>query len=179
MGDATHRRSRHLEEMEPLGLATEVGRGTAARRRVGGVNLAAALLLVISGAAGLIYQLLWAKQLSLVVGADVFAVTTAVSAFFGGLAIGGWLLGRWADRWERPGLLYGGLEMGIAVLGVGSTLVLGTASGWWARLEAAAGWLAWLAPFALVGLPALLMGGTVPVLTRLVVPTGGPVNFFV
>jgi len=158
--------------METLGLATEVTRDTVARQRVGGVNLAAALLLVVSGAAGLIYQLLWAKQLSLVVGAEVFAVTTAVSAFFAGLAIGGWLLGRWADRWERPGLLYGGLEIGIAVLGVGSTLGLATASGWWARLESAAGWLAWLVPFALVGLPALLMGGTVPVLTRLIVPTG-------
>lgn len=172
MGHATHRRSRHLETMQILGLATEVTRGAVPRQRVGGVHLAAALLLVVSGAAGLIYQLLWAKQLSLVVGADVFAVTTAVSAFFAGLAIGGWLLGRWADRWERPGLLYGGLETGIAVLGVGSTLVLATASGWWARLEAAAGWLAWLVPFALVGLPALLMGGTVPVLTRMIVPTG-------
>lgn len=162
--------------MKTLGLATEVPRGVVARQRVGEVNLVAAVLLVISGAAGLIYQLLWAKQLSLVVGADVFAVTTAVSAFFAGLAAGGWLLGRWADRWERPGLLYGGLEVGIAVLGVGSTLVLATASGWWARLESAAGWLAWLVPFALVGLPAFLMGGTVPVLTRLVVPTGARVE---
>jgi len=110
--------------MEIRSLATDVAQGAAARQQVGGVSLAAALLLVISGAAGLVYQLLWAKQLSLVVGADVYAVTTAVSAFFAGLAVGGWLLGRWADRWERPGLLYAGLEVGIAVLGVGSTLIL-------------------------------------------------------
>jgi spermidine synthase len=150
--------------------AVGVGRRVVARQAADDVTLTAALLLVVSGAAGLVYQLLWVKQLSLVVGADVFAVTTAVSAFFAGLAVGGWFLGRWADRWERPALLYGGLEAGIALLGVGSTLVLARATGWWARLDSAVGWIAWLVPFALVGLPALLMGGTVPVLMRLVAP---------
>jgi spermidine synthase len=140
------------------------------------VTLVASLLLLVSGAAGLVYQLLWVKQLSLVVGADVFAVTIGVSAFFAGLAGGGWLFGRWADRWERPGLLYAGLEAGIALLGVGSTLVLSTATGWWARLDSAAGGIAWLVPFALVGLPALLMGGTLPVVTRLVAPEAGGVE---
>src|SRR5579864_8178380 len=48
-----------------------------------------ALLLFGSGAASLVYQLLWIKQLSLVVGVEVYAVTVAVSAFFAGLAIGG------------------------------------------------------------------------------------------
>jgi spermidine synthase len=153
-----------------------VTRGAVARQAAGDATLVATLLLVLSGAAGLVYQLLWVKQLSLVVGADVFAVTTAVSAFFAGLAAGGWLLGPWADRWERPGLLYGGLEAGIALLGVGSTLVLATATGWWARLDSAVGWLAWVVPFALVGLPALLMGGTLPVLMRLVAPAGERVD---
>lgn len=162
--------------MGPIHCAVGVTRGAVAPRTAADMTLLPALLLVASGAAALAYQLLWVKQLSLVVGVDVFAVTTAVSAFFAGLAAGGWLLGRWADRWERPGLLYAGLEAGIAVLGVGSTLVLATATGWWARLALAAGWLAWLVPSALVGLPALLMGGTVPVLTRLVAPAGRRVD---
>ena len=38
-----------------------------------------ALLLFASGATALIYQVLWIKQLSLVVGVDVYAVTTGVS----------------------------------------------------------------------------------------------------
>jgi spermidine synthase len=166
---------RDLGGLEVMGMkqaAVGATRSVVARQAAGDVTLVAALLLVASGTAGLVYQLLWAKQLSLVVGADVFAVTTAVSAFFTGLAAGGWLLGRWADHWERPGLLYGGLEAGIALLGVGTTLVLATATGWWARLDSALGWVAWLVPFALVGLPALLMGGTLPVLMRLVAPTG-------
>ena len=47
-----------------------------------------ALLLCISGAAALVYQVLWIKQLSLVVGVEVYAITTGISAFFAGLAIG-------------------------------------------------------------------------------------------
>ena len=60
------------------------------------------LLLFISGAASLIYQVLWIKQLALVVGVEVQAVTTGVSAFFAGLAVGGWVFGRLADRLARP-----------------------------------------------------------------------------
>ena len=74
-----------------------------------------ALLLFASGAAALVYQILWIKQLSLVVGVDVHAVTTGVSAFFAGLALGGVLFGRWADRLPRPFLLYAFLELGVAV----------------------------------------------------------------
>ena len=47
------------------------------------------VLLFLSGVAALVYQTLWVKQLALIVGVDVYAVTTAVRAFFPGLAIGG------------------------------------------------------------------------------------------
>jgi spermidine synthase len=71
-------------------------------------------VLFASGAAALIYQLLWIKQLSLVVGVDVYAVTIAVSAFFAGLAAGGALFGRVADRLGRPLRLYALLELAWA-----------------------------------------------------------------
>ena len=48
-------------------------------------------LVFASGFAGLVYQVLWIKQLSLVVGVEVYAITTGISAFFAGLALGGWL----------------------------------------------------------------------------------------
>ena len=47
-----------------------------------------ALLLFFSGVAALVYQAIWIKQLALVVGVDVYAVTTGVSGFFAGLALG-------------------------------------------------------------------------------------------
>ena len=83
------------------------------------VRLLLALVLFASGAAALIYQVLWIKQLSLVVGVEVYAVTTAVSAFFAGLALGCTLFGRWGDRLVRPCQLYALLELGIAGLGAG------------------------------------------------------------
>lgn len=125
-----------------------------------------ALLLFVSGAAALVYQVLWIKQLSLVVGVEVYAITTGISAFFAGLALGGLVFGRWADRSRQPVLLYAGLEVLVAVLGVGTTFAMSLAAGPFAWLEQHVGLLAWVLPFALVGLPALLMGGTLPVLVR-------------
>jgi len=129
-------------------------------------SLIPALLLCISGAAALVYQVLWIKQLSLLVGVEVYAITTGISAFFAGLALGGWLFGRWADRLQQPVLLYAGLEVLVAMLGVGATVAMGLAASAFAWLQGHVGVLAWLLPFALVGIPAVLMGGTLPVLVR-------------
>ncbi|MDI2595545.1 fused MFS/spermidine synthase [Pseudomonas sp. 681] len=128
--------------------------------------LTPALLLFVSGAAALVYQVLWIKQLSLVVGVEVYAITAGISAFFAGLALGGWLFGRWADRLQQPVLLYAGLEVLVAVLGVSATVAMSLAAAPFAWLQQQVGVLAWVLPFALVGLPAVLMGGTLPVLVR-------------
>src|SRR5262245_63891269 len=83
-----------------------------------------AFLLLASGFAALVYETLWVKQLGRVVGVEVHAVTIALSAFFAGLALGGALLGRLADRTPRPVRLYALLEAGVAVVGVLATLAL-------------------------------------------------------
>src|ERR1700722_3588657 len=88
-----------------------------------------ALLLFFSGTAALIYQVLWIRQLSLVVGVEVYSITVAVSAFFAGLAAGGALLGRMADRWKRPLLLYVLLEAGVALVGFAVTVALAHTAG--------------------------------------------------
>ncbi|MCI0913293.1 fused MFS/spermidine synthase [Pseudomonas putida] len=130
-----------------------------------------AALLFVSGGAALIYQVLWVKQLSLVVGVEVYAITAGISAFFAGLAMGGLLFGRWADRLRHPVKLYAGLELAVVVLAVAATLGLAQSAALFARLEASVGLLAWLLPLSLVGLPAFLMGGTLPVLVRALTPT--------
>lgn len=136
----------------------------------------AAVLLFVSGTAGLVYQIVWIRQLSLVVGVDVHAVTTAVSAFFAGLALGGWLFGRVADRHGNPLRLYACLEIGVLVLGIGATVALAHAAAPFAWLEQRTGWLAWALPFVLVILPAAAMGGTLPVLMRVLTPGAGRVG---
>jgi spermidine synthase len=125
-----------------------------------------ALLLIISGTAALIYQVLWIKQLTLIVGVDVYAVTTGVSAFFAGLALGGLFLGRWADRVTRPLRLYAVLEIGVALVGVLMTIALARSAALFATLEAHSAVLAWGLVFLMVGAGPFLMGGTLPAMVR-------------
>ncbi len=110
------------------------------------------------------------KQLALVVGVNVHAVTVAVSAFFAGLALGSALIGRLADRADNPMRLYAGLEVGVAAAGVTTTYALASAAPLFVRLQDLAGPLAWLLPFLLVGIPATLMGGTLPAVVRALGP---------
>jgi spermidine synthase len=74
-----------------------------------------ALCFVLSGATGLIYEVLWARMLGLVFGATTLAVSTVLAAFMGGLALGSALSGRKAARLKRPLQFYGLIEIAIAV----------------------------------------------------------------
>ncbi len=125
-----------------------------------------ALLLVASGAAALIYQVLWIRQLTLIVGVDVYAVTIGVGAFFAGLALGGLLLGRLADRSLRPLRLYAALEFGVALTGVLMTLALARTAPLFAALEKRSAVFAWGLVFLMVGTGPFLMGGTLPAMVR-------------
>ncbi|HET9298890.1 MAG TPA: fused MFS/spermidine synthase, partial [Candidatus Polarisedimenticolaceae bacterium] len=133
------------------------------------------LLFFLSGAAALVYEVVWARSLALVFGGSHLAVATVLSVFMGGLALGGWLLGRAADRSRRPLRLYALLELGIA----GAALLfegllraypaiypplarLGEHSPVWLTL------LRVLFAVAAMLLPTTLMGGTLPVLSRLI-----------
>jgi spermidine synthase len=49
------------------------------------------------GMCGLIYQVLWGRMLGLIFGHTTFAISTVITAFMGGLALGSYFLGRWAD----------------------------------------------------------------------------------
>jgi spermidine synthase len=101
------------------------------------------------------------------VGIDVYAVTIGVSAFFAGLGLGGYLFGRRGDRCARPLILYAELEMGVALSGVAATFGLAHSARVFNALELRFGILAWGIPILLVGLPAVVMGGVLPVIVRL------------
>lgn len=127
-----------------------------------------AALLFLSGAAALTFQVLWIKQLSLVVGVEVSAIAGAVSAFFLGLALGGWALGRRADRLGRPLRFYALLEAGVAMACVAVTWALAHSAAPFVAVEARSSVAAWLIVGLLLAIPSFLMGGTLPVLLRAV-----------
>ena len=69
----------------------------------------------ISGTCGLIYEVLWCRQLGLVFGNTVQSLSAVLTAFMGGLAIGSYAAGRLCHRLQRPLLAYGVLELGIGL----------------------------------------------------------------
>lgn len=73
------------------------------------------LCLILSGLAGLIYQIAWARQLAIVFGTSEIAVAAVLAAFMGGLAAGAWIVERILPRITQPIRLYAILELGIAV----------------------------------------------------------------
>jgi spermidine synthase len=130
--------------------------------------------LLLSGIAGLIYQVAWARYLTLLLGHTSYGVVAVLVAFMGGLAVGNAWLGRYADRLRHPLALYGWLEVGIAVYGAwfpsyyeASQAGYGLLAG---NLTPGSPWLLalkFLFAFAAILVPATLMGGTLPVLARL------------
>jgi len=70
-----------------------------------------------SGAAGLIYQIVWMRLLSLQLGHTVAAVGTVLAAYMGGLAAGALIGGHLAPRLDRGGALrgYAAVECMIAL----------------------------------------------------------------
>jgi spermidine synthase len=75
---------------------------------------------VLSGASGLIYQVIWFRVLGLIFGVSVHATSAVLAAFMAGLAVGSFLTGRVADRIKRPLLAYAIVEIAIGVFGLAS-----------------------------------------------------------
>ncbi len=127
----------------------------------------------ISGFTGLVYQVLWVRILSLVFGATNLAISTVLTAFMGGLALGSFLGGRYADRMRRPLVAYGILQV---IIGVYGFLVPSIFHGLtplhraiWSEFHPSF-WTFSLFRFGVAGLvlivPTTAMGATLPVLSR-------------
>lgn len=133
-----------------------------------------------SGASGLVYQVVWMRELTLVFGATTLAVSTVLAVFMGGLALGSYVGGRVADRAARPLVTYGVLELGIAIYGALIPLLFALLPHVYQPLWRAAG-LSFLAlslvrfvlAAALLAVPTILMGATLPILSRAVVTDAG------
>src|SRR5437867_13411313 len=82
------------------------------------------VMFLASGAAALIYQVIWFKQLQFVLGSSTFAVSVTVASFFFALSLGSWLGGRLADRLRQPFGAYGALELGVSAVFLALTLLV-------------------------------------------------------
>jgi spermidine synthase len=135
------------------------------------------LLFLFSGISGLIYEVLWTRMFSLVLGTTVYAVATVLGVYMGGLALGSWFFGRIVDHPGANGFrLYGWLEGAVGVYAFILPLLLDlsdeiykTASPFLS--ESFAGLMTLRLGLAVVILivPTTLMGGTLPALSRYLV----------
>lgn len=134
-----------------------------------------AALLFGSGLAALVYQTAWERMLRVVFGASTAASSAVLAIFLGGLGLGGHLLGKRAEKDDKPLLLYGNLELLIAAsaavtpflvdiigkiyLALGGSDSLGWAGATLVRLVLAT---------VVLGPSVVLMGGTLPAAARAV-----------
>jgi spermidine synthase len=86
----------------------EAPSAVAWRRRFGA-------LFFVSGAAALVYQVLFAKALALIFGSTAAATFTVLAVFLGGMAVGSLIGGALAHRSRTPLRLYAIVELGIGV----------------------------------------------------------------
>jgi spermidine synthase len=143
--------------------------GTQMRRR----STLIYLIFVLSGAAGLIYEIVWARQLVLVFGNTTQAVSAILTGFFGGMAIGSFVGGRLADRVRSPLRLYGLLELALVVVVLATPITFELLHevyrGGYAALREQPHLLALLRfglALAALGPATVMMGITLPALTR-------------
>jgi spermidine synthase len=129
-------------------------------------------IFALSGGAGLIYEVAWARSLGQAMGHSLQAMTAVLVVFLLGLAFGAAAGGRWSARWRSPLRAYAALELTIALLGLFSPLTLRMVP--WA-IERFGPALADGLPLAGLRLvlaivvlapPTLAMGATLPCLVR-------------
>jgi spermidine synthase len=135
------------------------------------------ILLLLSGGASLIYEILWMRQLGNLFGGTAQAVAVTTATFFAGLGAGSWWWGARSTHAANPLRLYAWLEFGIAALALGYFGIAELHALIEARMldHVAQGSSALLAiRFSLAVLlvcPAtFLMGGTLPLLGHIALP---------
>ena len=138
--------------------------------------LAIHLIFLLSGVAGLGYQMAFVRMFAVGLGHELPAVLAVVGAFFGGLALGAWALDRPIARSRRPGHWYVGLELVIGLWGLACVWLVSPANALALRLmgeQPGAVWQ-WLVSLGLplvVLLPATAaMGATLPAMERFAAP---------
>ena len=128
------------------------------------------LIFLLSGFAGLVYQVIWQRLLVVFSGADVYSATIVVVAFMLGLGCGSLGGGYIADRVSRAAslLLFAGAELGIGLFGLQSKVIL--YDGLYERLGHLGAVPAVMGALlvATLLLPTFLMGMSLPLLGRAV-----------
>ena len=130
-------------------------------------------LFFLSGTCSLVYQIAWVRLLVPTFGMSVLAVSTVLTSFMAGLALGSAVFGRLVDRRGRPMRTYAILELGIGLSALLLPFVLGGMEDLYTGLYQVSGGnrslffvMRFLLIFGVLLIPTTLMGATLPVLSK-------------
>lgn len=130
------------------------------------------LLFFLSGAVSLLYEIVWAKQLQFLFGSSIYSISTIISSFFSGMALGSYLLGKWKTK-KNPIIIYAGIELTIGLYCLASFTLIGFVDDIYLSLVTMLSgsmilslMVKFILCFFVLILPTTLMGGTLPVLSR-------------
>lgn len=143
----------------------------------------ASIMFFLSGGTGLAYQVIWFKRFAHVWGSSSLAFASVGASFLCGLGLGAYLIGRFADRLERPLRWYGIAEVAIGALALiipfQIAWLIDASAQFYSQLPEAPLWR-YLVQFAVtllvVGPPTILMGGTLPLLIRQLTAKDGSID---
>jgi spermidine synthase len=128
----------------------------------------------LSGAAALIYEVVWTRSLSTVMGSSTYALSTMLAAFMAGLSFGGWLGSRLTGGIKRLERMFALCELGIGLIGIISIPVINALtplyiSSFYAfHLSFSTfSFVQFIIAFMVMGIPTTLMGITFPVIINL------------
>jgi len=131
-------------------------------------------LFFVTGVTGLVLEVAWTRMFITVFGSTTHAVSTVLAAFMAGMALGSIILGRMADRFKRPILVYGVIELLIGIYAIFMPMIIGNLYGVYASVFTGLGqrpvpvaMLRFFLSFLVILIPTTLMGGTLPVLSKL------------
>jgi len=150
------------------------------------LQLSILVLFFLSGGCSLIYEVAWMRLLTLVFGVTAVATSTILASFMGGLALGSHIFGRFVDARKRPLRLYGLLELGVGLFALLMPVILSGLDNIYVFLFRQFGAslpliniIRFVLSFTILLLPATLMGGTLPIISRFVVQIWGKLGWSV
>lgn len=127
----------------------------------------------LSNISALIYEVTWSRELTYVFGTSVHAISTVLTSFMAGLALGSYIFGKRADASPNPIKLFAKLEIGIGIYGLLTLGLFGLLSYPYFILQNTfnGSFLLhyaqfWLAFIALI-IPTTFIGATFPVMSKL------------
>jgi spermidine synthase len=132
------------------------------------------IMFVGSGCSALIYEVVWFQLLELIIGSSTVSLGILLGTFMGGMCVGSLLFSRFVSRKHHPLRVYAFMELGIGAIGLlllfGMPLINGVYTAW-----AGSGFAGMLLRGIIAGIcllpPTLLMGATLPAISRWVETT--------